>query len=211
MPRPSPRTVRPDFAFELEARHAGAWPCAGVDEAGRGPLAGPVVAAAVVLDPDDIPAGLDDSKRLGASERERLFEAITGSALAVSFSTVAAEAIDGSDIRKASLAAMARAVAGLAVWPGFALVDGRDLPAALCCPGRALIKGDQRSQSIAAASIVAKVARDRMMHRAGLAHPAYGFQSHAGYGTAAHRAAITAQGGIRRLHRFSFAPLKEMA
>lgn len=210
MPRSLPDIHRPDFAFELEARQTGGWPCAGVDEAGRGPLAGPVVAAAVVLDPDNIPAGLDDSKRLGAPDRERLFEAITGAALAVSISAVAAEAIDGSNIRKAALAAMARAVAGLAVQPGFVLVDGRDLPDALACPGRALVKGDQRSQSIAAASIVAKVARDRMMHRAGLANPAYGFQSHAGYGTVAHRAAITEKGGVRRLHRFSFAPLKDM-
>lgn len=182
---------------------------AGMDEAGRGPLAGPVVAAAVILDPGDLPEGLDDSKRLKASAREKLFDTILAKSLAVAVCSVSAEEIDRTDIRKASLAGMARAAHALAVAPGYALADGRDVPEDLPCPGRALIKGDQRSMSIAAASIVAKVMRDRMMAQAGATHPAYGLESHAGYGTAAHRDAIAAHGGVARLHRFSFAPLKD--
>ncbi len=198
----------PDFCFEQEAERAGRWPCAGVDEAGRGPLAGPVVAAAVILDPANIPAGLNDSKRLTAAMRDRLFDLVTASALAISVASASAEAIDRTDIRQATLDAMRRAVSGLAACPAFALIDGRDVPGGLPCPARALIKGDSRSQSIAAASIVAKVLRDRMMERAAIAHPVYAFHAHAGYGTALHRSAIGTHGGVRRLHRFTFAPLR---
>lgn len=204
--------IRPDgpgFSHELAARERGAWPCAGVDEAGRGPLAGPVVAAAVVLDETRIPEGLDDSKRLTAARRAELVDRIFLSARAVSVASVCAEAIDRTDIRRASLRAMEMAVAGLAIAPGFALIDGRDVPDGLVCDAAALIKGDGRSQSIAAASIVAKVMRDRMMARTCEQFPAYGLSNHAGYGTEAHRDALASHGGIKRLHRFSFAPLRQ--
>ena len=148
----------------------GIWPVAGLDEAGRGPLAGPVMAAAVILDPKRIPKGLDDSKRLSHDEREKLFEVILKKALAVSFASCSAETIDRTDIRKASLEAMRRAACGLALKPQLALADGLDVPPGLICEGQAVVKGDQRSQSIAAASIVAKVMRDRMMATCGT-HP----------------------------------------
>src|SRR5262245_14868657 len=147
--------IRPDFSIERRAMKRGQWPVAGLDEAGRGPLAGPVVAAAVILDPKRIPKGLDDSKRLTAESREELFEAILKKALAVSFASCSAETIDRTDIRKASLEAMRRAAHGLALKPAFAITDGLDVPAGLPCPGEAYVKGDRRSHSIAAASIVA--------------------------------------------------------
>lgn len=188
---------------------SGEWPVAGLDEAGRGPLAGPVVAAAVVLDPDRIPDGLDDSKRLTALQRDQLFDNILATALAVSLSSIAASGIDRVNILRASLEAMRRALVGLSVTPRLALADGRDVPPGLCCPGRALVKGDQRSQSIAAASIVAKVTRDRMMERCGLADQRYGFEAHMGYATERHREAIVLHGPVPRWHRVSFAPFKE--
>src|SRR5690606_17321578 len=166
--------VRPDFALETRARKAGQWPVAGLDEAGRGPLAGPVVAAAVILDPDCIPDGLDDSKRLSAEARERLFLQISDCALAISVASLSATAIDRVNILRASLEAMRRALAGLSLAPALALADGRDVPPGLPCPARAVVKGDRISQSIAAASIVAKVTRDRMMTRTCSFHPAYG-------------------------------------
>jgi ribonuclease HII len=200
--------VRPDFSIETRARASGRWPVAGLDEAGRGPLAGPVVAAAVILDPDRIPDGLDDSKRLDAAAREALHADIMASALSVSVASVAAKAIDEINILRASLEAMRRALAGLTIAPLLALADGRDVPHGLPCEGRAVVKGDQISQSIAAASIVAKVTRDAMMRRCCAAHPAYGFSSHMGYATARHRAAITAHGPATRLHRLSFSPFR---
>ncbi len=183
-------------------------PVAGLDEAGRGPLAGPVVAAAVILDPERIPEGLDDSKRLSAESREALVEIVLEAALSVSVASICAGSIDETDIRKASLEAMRRAVSGLCTPAAFALADGRDIPPGLPCPCRAVVKGDQRSQSIAAASIVAKVARDRMMVRTGTLLPHYGFDSHVGYATARHRSAIKAHGPVTRLHRMSFSPFK---
>lgn len=186
----------------------GLWPVAGMDEAGRGPLAGPVVAAAVVLDPANIPDGLDDSKRLSHLQREALFQKIVGSAFGVSMASVCAEGIDSSNILKASLEAMRRALCGLPVAPKFALADGRDVPPGLPCAGRALVRGDQRSQSIAAASIVAKVMRDRMMTGCGNHHVHYGFEVHMGYATARHRSAIDTHGAVARLHRVSFAPFR---
>ncbi len=183
-------------------------PVAGLDEAGRGPLAGPVVAAAVILDRDRIPEGLDDSKRLSAEEREALAGQIFDAALAVSVASLCAGSIDGSNILKASLEAMRRALDGLCLRPAYALADGRDIPPGLPCPCRAVIKGDQRSQSIAAASIVAKVVRDRMMVRTGTLMPHYGFDSHVGYATERHRSAILAHGPVVRLHRMSFSPFK---
>lgn len=186
----------------------GLWPVAGMDEAGRGPLAGPVVAAAVILDPANIPEGLDDSKRLTHLQREALFLKVVGSALGVSMASVCAEGIDASNILKASLEAMRRALVGLPMRAKLALADGRDVPPGLPCQGRALVKGDQRSQSIAAASIVAKVMRDRMMAGCGGHHVHYGFEVHMGYATARHRAAIETYGPVARLHRVSFAPFR---
>ncbi|WLS04488.1 ribonuclease HII [Shinella oryzae] len=197
----------PDFSMEMAARKRGLWPVAGTDEAGRGPLAGPVVAAAVVLDPDNIPDGLHDSKQLSAARREMLFARIMETAF-VSVASSSSRRIDTIDIRKASLDAMRRAVAGLEVAPKLVLTDGRDVPPGLACEGRAVIKGDALSVSISAASIVAKVMRDRMMARAEETYPGYGFAVHAGYATQVHRTAIESIGPCR-LHRMSFRPLRK--
>ncbi|MDQ6436040.1 ribonuclease HII [Mesorhizobium sp. LHD-90] len=201
-------TVKPDFSFERKAMKRGLWPLAGLDEAGRGPLAGPVVAAAVILNPKRIPDGLDDSKRLTAEARETLFSAILGTAIGVSVASVSATGIDRINILRASLEAMRRAFCGLHVKPLHALVDGRDVPPGLACGAEALVKGDQRSQSIAAASIVAKVMRDRMMENCGRLHARYGFESHMGYATQRHRDAIGMHGALPRLHRVTFAPFR---
>jgi ribonuclease HII len=201
--------LRPDFSLEKRARRKGQWPVAGLDEAGRGPLAGPVVAAAVILDPKRIPEGLDDSKRLTAEAREALFAEITASAVAISVASMSATAIDGINILRASLEAMRRALCGLSVAPMLALADGRDVPPGLPCEGRAVVKGDQISQSIAAASIIAKVTRDRMMSRTCGIHPGYGFSSHMGYATEMHRSAILARGRLQRIHRMTFGLLRE--
>jgi ribonuclease HII len=200
--------LRPDFSFEKRAKADGLWPVAGIDEAGRGPLAGPVVAAAVILNPKRIPKGLDDSKRLDQAAREDLFRLVLDRALAVSFASICAHSIDLSDIRKASLEAMRRAAASLAVPARFALIDGVDIPPGLSVPAKALVRGDQRSQSVAAASIVAKVVRDRMMTTCGERNPHYGFESHMGYATERHRLAIEAGGPVARLHRMSFSPFR---
>ncbi|APO73768.1 ribonuclease HII [Rhizobium etli 8C-3] len=197
----------PDFKLELKARKAGHWPVAGADEAGRGPLAGPVVAAAVILDPRRIPDGLNDSKQLSAQRREQLFDQILATAT-VSIASSSSTHIDLTDIRKASLDAMRRAICGLAIPARYVLTDGLDVPPGLECPGQAVVKGDARSVSIAAASIVAKVTRDRMMARADAVFPDYGFAAHVGYGTAQHRAGIE-QHGPCSLHRMSFRPLKK--
>ena len=186
----------------------GTAPVAGTDEVGRGPLAGPVVAAAVILDPARIPIGLDDSKRLTAASREALFSDICDTAIAISVASLSPAAIDASDIRKASLEAMRRATYGLCVPPALVLADGRDIPPGLACAARALVKGDRISVSISAASIIAKVTRDRMMCRCGHVDPRYGFERHMGYGTDVHRSAIATYGPVARLHRMSFAPLR---
>jgi ribonuclease HII len=199
---------KPDFSFEKRAIKDGLWPVAGLDEAGRGPLAGPVVAAAVVLNPKRIPKGLDDSKRLTALQREALFETILKTALGVSVASVCAEGIDRSNILRASLEAMRRALIALPVAAKTALADGRDVPPGLPCECKALIKGDRRSSSIAAASIVAKVMRDRMMQGCGRADERYGLEIHMGYATERHRAAIEIHGPASRLHRMSFAPFR---
>lgn len=179
---------------------------AGVDEAGRGPLAGPVSAAAVILDPARPIAGLNDSKTLKPHQREALFQEIMAKAV-FAFSLSPAEEIDRINILQASLTAMRRAVLALPHRPDFVLVDGNKTPSGLPCPARALIGGDGISCSIAAASIVAKVMRDRVMARADSAFAGYGFARHAGYGTAAHRAAIVSH-GPSPLHRMSFAPFR---
>ena len=200
---------KPDFASERKLMRSGVQFVVGIDEAGRGPLAGPVVAAAVILNPKKIPEGLDDSKRLTPQRREELFDMITDTALACAVASVSAPSIDATDILKAALEAMRRAVCGLAILPGHALIDGRDVAPGLPCSATALIRGDQRSVSIAAASILAKVTRDRMMTQTGKYFPVYGLEFHAGYATEYHRNAMVTHGPVVGLHRFSFSPLKD--
>lgn len=178
---------------------------AGLDEVGRGPLAGPVVAAAVVLDLKRIPAGLADSKALTAERREELFVEILAVA-AVGIASVPASEVDGRNIRQASLHAMCRALAALPCVPDAALVDGND-PPNLPCPVHTVIKGDASVPSIAAASIVAKVVRDRTMRRLAERFPAYGFTTNVGYSTASHLSAL-AETGPSPFHRRSFAPVR---
>ena len=197
----------PHFDNERASQEAGVWPVAGIDEAGRGPLAGPVAAAAVILDPLDIPRGLADSKQLDSRRREELFEEILLRAKAAAIGLASAAEIDRVNIRQATFLAMRRACAGLALRPAFALIDGRDVPPGLPCPARAIIKGDAISQSIAAASILAKVTRDRLMTRLAAHHPAYGFDAHMGYPTALHRDAVLGFGPTP-FHRMSFGVLK---
>lgn len=201
-----PKTA-PDFRKERRFLKKGLWPVAGVDEVGRGCLAGPVTAAAVILDPADVPKGLNDSKCLPAPVREELYEEILTRALGVAVAFVSAADIDRINIRQASLMAMRRALAGLALRPQYVLIDGNDLPDNLTCPGETIIGGDARAVSISAASIVAKVARDRLMARLCQSHPAYGFSRHVGYATQEHLAAI-AEHGPCPYHRMSFSPLR---
>jgi ribonuclease HII len=179
---------------------------AGLDEVGRGPLAGPVVAAAVVLDPKRVPQGLADSKALTAERRETLFAEILKTAQ-VGVASVSHTEIDAINIRQASLLAMVRALAALPCSPDIALVDGND-PPALPCGVEAVVKGDATVASIAAASIVAKVVRDRLMRRLGLLYPVYGFETNVGYSTAAHLEALAAHGPCP-FHRRSFAPVRQ--
>jgi ribonuclease HII len=198
---------KPNYKVERSLIREGAGHIAGVDEVGRGPLAGPVAVAAVILDPADLPKGVDDSKALSAPEREKLFEIILRKALSVAIAFASAEEVDLLNIRGATLAAMARAVNALSLRPAFALIDGSDWPPGLCCEGRAIVKGDASCLSIAAASIVAKVARDRMMTRLDALYPDYGFARHVGYGTKVHLEAL-ARCGPTPFHRLSFAPLR---
>lgn len=193
------------FLREAAALGAGFGPVAGVDEAGRGPLAGPVVAAAVILDPERIPDGLADSKALTAARREELFSEIVASS-DVSFVAASPERIERLNIRGATLWAMARAVAGLGTRPGLALIDGRDAPPGLACRAEAIIAGDAHVLSIAAASIVAKVMRDRTMRRMAEGFPGYGFERHMGYGTPEHLDALSRLGPCAH-HRRAFAPV----
>lgn len=201
----APEAGFPDFSHEEMLLARGARFVAGVDEAGRGPLAGPVVVAAVRLDPDNIPAGLNDSKKLSAERRDALYDAILASAQVAIVSAPPGD-IFTRNIRGATLAAMARAVAALPCPVDRALVDGRDVPPELPCPGIALIGGDGRSVSIAAASIIAKVTRDRMCAIMDCDAPQFGFLGHKGYGTAAHLAALNLHGPSRH-HRRDFAPV----
>jgi ribonuclease HII len=199
--------AQPDLAYESRLRARDLMPVAGIDEAGRGPLAGPVAAAAVIFDLQDIPEGLDDSKRLAPAAREARYDEIMARAIAVSIAFASAAEIDRLDIRRATLLAMRRAIQALAVPPAFALIDGRDIPPGLPCPGEAIVGGDAACVSIAAASIVAKVTRDRLMARLAGAYPAYGFERHMGYGTKAHLLAIEAHGPCP-VHRLSFKPFR---
>ena len=199
----------PHFGLERTLWRAGVRPVAGVDEAGRGPLAGPVAAAAVILDPDHISEGIDDSKALTAEAREALFDSILERALGVGFAVASAAEIDALNIRQATFLAMRRAIAALATVPAYVLVDGNDLPPRLACRGEAVIKGDATSLSIAAASILAKVSRDRLMRRLCAHYPAYGFSQHVGYATLRHRAALIEHGPCPA-HRRSFAPVRAL-
>ncbi|WP_225027187.1 ribonuclease HII [Xinfangfangia pollutisoli] len=196
----------PDFSFELAALARGCTTVAGVDEVGRGPLAGPVTAAAVILDPARIPPGLNDSKKLTAAARDRLYEAILRDArVAVAHASV--DEIDAMNILNASHLAMARALAELA--PDHALIDGNRLPKDLACSAEALVKGDARSLSIAAASIVAKVTRDRLMVDLAQQYPGYGWEGNAGYPVPAHLQALLDL-GVTPVHRRSFAPVHKI-
>ena len=198
----------PDFFEEDLCVQCGALLIAGVDEAGRGPLAGPVTAAAVMLDRACFPQGLDDSKKLTAKARDRLFDEIMVSAQ-VSIGHATVEEIDELNILYASHLAMERAVAGLSQVPNHALIDGNMIPKALMCPATALVKGDGRSLSIAAASIIAKVTRDRIMVDLAQQHPGYGWEKNAGYPTKLHREALI-ELGVTPHHRRSFKPVLNM-
>lgn len=194
--------VAPNFRTERRLFREGFQRVAGVDEAGRGPLAGPVVAAAVVLDPKRIPKGIADSKQLAAEAREAVFEALCATA-EISFAFASVAAIDRINILQATLAAMRRAVLGLARPADAVLIDGNILPKRMPCEARALVGGDATCLSVAAASIVAKVMRDRLMRRCDGAFAGYGLAAHKGYSTKEHQAALAALGPCR-LHRRSF-------
>jgi ribonuclease HII len=198
---------KPDFSFELAARAKGFSTICGIDEAGRGPWAGPVIAAAVILDGSNIPDGLDDSKKLAEAKREHLFGQIMASAC-VGIGIGDEARIDSDNILATTLWAMAAAASQLKHRPDFALVDGNRAPL-LSCAVQTIVEGDGRSLSIAAASIIAKVTRDRMMRQLDLEFPAYGFARHKGYGTAAHNAALREHGPCPH-HRKSFAPIAKL-
>ncbi|RYH09094.1 ribonuclease HII [Tropicimonas sp. IMCC6043] len=200
--------MTPDLSLELAARAAGHRIIAGVDEVGRGPLAGPVTAAAVILDAADIPPGLNDSKKLTARRREALALEITARA-EVAIVHVGIEEIDQLNILRASHLAMERALAELRPAPDLALIDGNLLPRALPCSGRAVVRGDATCLSIAAASIVAKVARDRLMVDLAQQHPGYGWERNAGYPTKEHHLALRDL-GVTPHHRRSFAPVRNI-
>ncbi len=195
----------PDYSAELAALSRGLSRICGVDEVGRGPLAGPVTAAAVVLHPDRIPAGLDDSKKLTMARREALAVEIEAVA-EVSVAHASVAEIDSHNILRASHLAMVRAVAGLRAPPCHVLIDGNMIPRGFAHPAETLVKGDGRCLSIAAASIVAKVVRDRIMTALALEHPGYGWETNMGYGTAAHLGALLDL-GITPHHRRSFKPI----
>tara|TARA_Y100000588_G_scaffold345609_1_gene393010 strand:+ start:122 stop:739 length:618 start_codon:yes stop_codon:yes gene_type:complete len=194
--------TRPNFALEV----ARIWPVAGVDEVGRGPLAGPVLAAAVILNPMSIPDGLADSKVLTRSNREFLDIALRKSGAHISLGAASVPEIDKLNILSATLLAMKRAIASLTILPGSVIIDGSHAPA-LPYPTSTVKGGDSRSLSIAAASIIAKVARDRLMIRLADRYPIYGWNKNAGYATAAHRTVLKEYGPSPH-HRMSFAPLR---
>ena len=197
----------PDFSFEQEAIKSHGALVAGVDEAGRGPWAGPVVAAAVILDQAHMPVGLNDSKKLSEEKRDTLFDQIcTQAHVGVGIADV--ERIDRDNILNATLWAMAQAVKDLRLEPHALLVDGNKLPD-VAMPAKAIVKGDGRSLSIAAASIVAKVTRDRLMCRLGDEFPHYKWDQNKGYGTKAHQVAL-AEHGVCLHHRRSFKPIKAL-
>lgn len=198
--------IVPTFELEAAELSLAGGPIAGIDEAGRGPWAGPVVAAAVVLDPQRIPQGINDSKALDAEERERLYERIRVTALAVGVGVGEVDRIDRDNILAATMWAMGEAVSKLSCKPRLALVDGNRSPR-LRCETRTIVKGDAKCLSIAAASIVAKVTRDRLMIALSREAPGYGFERHKGYGTPEHREALSRL-GLTAHHRRSFKPVQ---
>jgi ribonuclease HII len=203
--RISDSRIKPSFELEAAEHQLGSKPIAGVDEAGRGPWAGPVVAAAVILDPDKIPANIDDSKVLDEESRAYLFKRIMKVAV-VGVGIADVERIDRENILGATLWAMAEAVAKLSAAPKLVLIDGNKAPR-LPMQCRTIVKGDAKCLSIAAASIIAKVTRDRIMMQLARDYPGYGFERHKGYGTEEHQAAIEKL-GISVLHRRSFRPVQ---
>ncbi len=199
---------QPDYSYETEAQERGNVCVAGVDEVGRGPLAGPVTAAAVVLDPANIPEGLNDSKKLTPKRRQVLHDALLECA-EVSIAHASVEEIDELNILRASHLAMERAVAGLKSSADFALIDGNMIPRGLIIPAQAVIKGDAVSVSIAAASIVAKITRDQIMEDLAQQFPGYGWERNAGYPSKQHKEALQNL-GVTPHHRRSFKPVHNM-
>jgi ribonuclease HII len=195
----------PHYIFEARVLKTRQGPIAGVDEVGRGPLAGPVVAGAVILDRKRLPKGVDDSKQMVAEAREEAYARIMEMAVAVGIGEATVDEIDLVNIRQATHLAMARAIRALRLAPTFALVDGND-PPALPCPCDTIIEGDARSISIASASIIAKVTRDKMMVELDALHPGYGWLTNKGYATPEHLEALDRLGPTRH-HRRSFAPV----
>jgi len=204
---PTPR-MPPDLSHETALADAAGGPVAGVDEAGRGPWAGPVVAAAVILDPAAIPPGLADSKILTAKRRAALHAALS-SVAAIGIGEATVEEIERLNILRAGDLAMRRALAALPVPPGAALIDGTRVPPALPVPAAALVRGDARALSVAAASIIAKVTRDRIMEGLAELHPGYGWERNRGYGTPEHRAALIRL-GVSPAHRRGFRPIHQI-
>ncbi len=198
----------PNYSEEMRLRLDGFDLIAGVDEVGRGPLAGPVTAAAVVLDPDKIPAGLNDSKKLSAKKREIAYVQIMESSF-VGIAHVSVKEIDRINILQASLLAMARSLSLLKRQPDFALIDGNKIPRGLPFPAKALVKGDNKSLSVAAASIVAKISRDRLMAELSVLNPGYGWEKNAGYPTKEHLFALRYI-GVTPHHRLSFKPVHKI-
>ncbi len=202
-------TNMPDLEMENALRGDGWVRIAGVDEAGRGPLAGPVAAAAVVLPPGYSCEFLDDSKKLTAKRREQLYELLTGDgSVRWALAYAGVREIEERNILRATHAAMARAVAGLAETPDYCLIDGLDVPG-FPGPSRGVVKGDGLSLSIAAASVIAKVSRDRRMREYAAEFPQYGFEKHKGYGTKAHLDALRTHGPCR-IHRQTFQPIAQL-
>ena len=193
----------PDYEFEKAALLSGFKAVCGVDEAGRGPLAGPVCAAAVILAPDTEIEGLDDSKKLSEKKRERLFSVITEKAISFSVAYGTLNEIESRNILEATFLAMNRAIDGLSVKPDFALIDGNRAPKNIKIPCETVIKGDSKSMSVAAASVLAKVTRDRLMLHYDTQYPQYDFKKHKGYGTKEHTELIKKYGPCE-IHRLSF-------
>lgn len=193
----------PDYEFEKAAALSGFSCICGVDEAGRGPLAGPVCAAAVILPEGAVIEGLDDSKKLTEKKRERLYDIIKQTAVAYSVAYGTLEEIETVNILEATYLAMNRAIEGLSVKPDFALIDGNRVPRGIKIPCETVVKGDSKSMSVAAASVLAKVTRDRLMLEYDKKYPEYNFKKHKGYGTKEHTELIK-QYGPCEIHRLSF-------
>lgn len=200
--------MEPDFEMEQAAMAAGAMRIAGVDEVGRGPLAGPVTAAAVILDPVCIPVGLNDSKQLSKKRRMDLAEALAECA-EVSVAHASVEEIEQHNILRASHIAMRRAIAGLSTAPELVLIDGSMVPQGLDVRAQPVVKGDTRCLSISAASIIAKIARDRIMVDLAQQHPGYGWETNMGYGSKSHISALQNL-GVTPHHRRTFKPVHNM-